>query len=177
MKKELLFENSVYWGDIPLDISNISNTKIKNIILENFVKKNFINNYNDISISNDEQIDRVMVYVKDHYKIYDTTFKLVRQNTFAQIYEKNEFSIKRNHADFLNLKESPNFTIMYCVEVNDEQDEIIIEFDCYKLKNQYFNCPLKKGRFFMWPSNLNYYSYQNRSDDLKVLLFSNCILV
>jgi hypothetical protein len=175
MKKKVLSETSIYSDEIP-DISNIDNFKIKSFILTNLlnnIEKNKLNEnkYNDIEINTYRDINWVMDYVRDHVKS-KYNFTLIPIKTFVQVHTKHETSVKRNHINYLDIHNSPDYTIMYVVEGNNS--EITLEYNNHRIKENSYNIKLKNKSIVMWNSDLNYYLTPNLEEDYRILLLFNC---
>jgi hypothetical protein len=173
MYKKVLSETGVYFDKLP-NISHVNNNEIKNSILYDFYNFKITedNFYKDIKINMHPHITWVMDYMRDHVKL-KYGFTLIPINFYAQIHSKDETTLKRNHIDLLNTNNLSDFTYMYFVEASEE-DELIIEWENYKSKENFLKIPVKTGEFVMWNSNLNYYLLPNQKNSFRIILLFNC---
>jgi hypothetical protein len=174
MKKKVLTETNIYFDQLP-NISSVDNFKIKNFVLTNFLKsieKNELNKnkYGDIEINTCQDITWVMDYVRDNVRL-NYNFTLIPTKIFVNIHTKYETSIKRNHISYLDIPNSPDYTLMYVVEANNS--EIVLEYSNHRLKENSHNIELKNKDLIMWNSDLNYYLTPNLEQDYRILLFFN----
>ena len=129
------------------------------------------NKYKDIEINTCQDITWVMDYARDHVKL-NHKFTLIPKKIFINVHTKYETSIKRNHINYLNIHNSPDYTLMYVVEANNS--EIVLEYNNHRIKENSHNIKLKNKDLIMWNSDLNYYLTPNLEEDYRILLFFNC---
>lgn len=175
MKKKALSETNIYFDQLP-DISDVDNVKIKNFILTNLFKdieKNKLNKnkYGDMEIGTCQDISWVMDYARDKINL-NHKFTLIPTKVFINVHTKYETSIKRHHIDYLDVRNSPDYTLMYVVEANNS--EIVVEYNDHRKQGNSYNIKLKNKDLIMWNSDLNYYLTPNLEEEYRILLFFNC---
>jgi hypothetical protein len=178
MEKKVLSETNLFFGKLP-EISDVDNLKIKNFILSNILKN--LNNYNfekslykDIEINFFKDINWIIEYVRDTINL-KYKFQLIPIKTFIQIHDKHETEIKRNHIEYPNLHNSPDYTVMYVVE--GKNSEITLEHDDHRNKNKFNKIQLFNKDIVIWNSDLNYYLTPNSEEDYRILIFFNCQII
>lgn len=169
MHKKVLSETVFYYGELP-HISHVSNEEIKNFILKEFSKIKSINEdrYKDIKLPAHKHISWIIDYVRDIVKT-KFGFTLIPINIISQVHEIKETTIKRNHVNPYDIHNSPDFTLIYCVDFNEE-DQLVIEFEDHRNKENYWTIPIKNKDFVMWNSDLNYYISPNKKEKFRIYL-------
>ena len=90
--------------------------------------------------------------------------KLVNKSTWGNIYKPNETTIPLLNIDPVDLQNSPDFTMLYGVEVKDCR--VRIYYDDNRRKGRSWNIELKNNMFIMFPSTNMYYITNNQKNSL-----------
>ena len=84
-----------------------------------------------------------------------------------------EQSFLRNHIEPVDLRNSPDYTLIYGINVADSSTECIIEYDDNRRKNKTWHIPIKNNNFIMFPSTQKYMFTQNTSEQMNIILTIN----
>ena len=73
----------------------------------------------------------------------------------------------------MHLSTSPDFTMVYGVDIYDESCILVIEYDDNKIKGQTWHVPLVNNSFYIFPSHLKYFIGKNISKQINTVLTTN----
>ena len=107
--------------------------------------------------------DKLNTYMKDFIGL-DYGIKLVNKSTWGNIYKPNETTIPLLNIDPVDLRNSPDFTMLYGVKVED--CFVRIYYDDNRRKGKSWDIKLLNNRFIMFPSTNMYYLTNNQKDSL-----------
>jgi len=94
---------------------------------------------------------------------------LIPKKTFGNFYEKNETSYPKLEIDPVDLKNSPDFVLLYGVELDPKTCEVIIYYDNNRRKGNTWKISLEKNMFIIFPSSLLYYIKNNKNSYLNFI--------
>ena len=173
MLKKVLSEIDLYIDTV--HIITIDRAKIKNDILNSFAfDKRLSNNKKDYSYQNFEvpfskPLQWLKDYLIDHFRgDYDKT--LISKKEWGNIYNQHESSLARHQVEPLFLKDSPDYTCLYGVEVAKDSCELVIEYNDNRRANRTWHIPLKNNQFIIFPSTQRYFISQNKSKQMNIFL-------
>ena len=159
MYKRILSEQALYFGDVsmPKDFE-IDQEKLTNDILQ-------------FSLTNKEfpfsrTWDMLNTYIREHINL-EYGFQLVNKNTWGNIYKPNEQSTPLLNIDPVDLRNSPDYTLLYGVKVDSCM--VRIHYDDNRRKGRSWDIPLKNNMFIMFPSTNMYYIKNNQKDSLNFI--------
>ena len=156
MNKNILTEQSLFYGDIDMPKNwEIDRTELAHHILHSSLtneKLQFSKTY-----------DKLNTYVKDFIGL-NYGIKLVNKSTWGNIYKPNETTIPLLNIDSVDLRNSPDFTLLYGVKVED--CFVRIYYDDNRRKGKSWDIKLLNNRFIMFPSTNMYYLTNNQKDSL-----------
>ena len=119
-------------------------------------------------------IDRIHKHLNAEFRKHSWP-SLVPINTIANVHTFLEGSYKRNHVNPYDYKKSPNVT---CIVVIKGEGDIIIEHPSYKNEDAFTQYKFKKGDYFIFPSDLEYFTSKNIDQNKYTqLLISNFELI
>lgn len=180
MKKTILTETAVYTGiiDSPkgyeINREKIKNEAIKGYVLNN--KKHFIENtweHKDYKLTRSiPELRFVEDYIRDFFKL-KTKQTLEAPSYYVNVLEHLEQSYSRNNLDLNHLLNSPNYTMIYCVDVTDKSSSIVIEYDDHLRINKLYQIAVKNNMFIIMPSTLRYFISENLSEEPNVFITIN----
>ena len=156
MEKKVLTEQALYYGDVSMPKGfEINKEKlISDIYHSTFIEKEF---------PFSKSWDMLNTYIKDHinakYKI-----QLINKKTWGNIYKSNEVTQPLLNVDPVDLKNSPDFTMLYGVKTNNCW--IRISYDDNRRKGRSWDIELTNNKFIMFPSTNMYYLTNNQKDSL-----------
>jgi hypothetical protein len=177
MQKVVLSEISLIHGDVKTPKGyEINRTKIKNIILDSYVNEDRISNnkldysYNDYKVTYCQELQWLKDYIRDHYQL-EHHYSLIPKIDFGTVLTPNERSYIRNNVDPVDLKNAPDYTCVYGVDVNSDCD-LVIEYNDNRRAGRTWHVPLKNNRYYIFPSTQRYFFTANKSSKLNIILTS-----
>jgi hypothetical protein len=179
MQKKVLTEVDLYTGEIAMPKGfEINRDKIKNDILKSFVTLDRINNnprtysYKNYKVPFSPPIQWMQDYMRDHWKVeYGPT--LVQKEIHAKVLHPKEQSVLMHSLEPVDLRNSPDYTFIYVVDVEPNSCECIVEYDDNRRKNRTWHLPLINNNFIMFPATQRYMITENTSDKLNTFLVIN----
>jgi len=179
MQKKVLTEVDLYHGEIDMPKGfEIDRDQIRNDIIESYVKQNKINNnpqayaFDDYVVPFSQPLQWMQDYVRDHWGVeYGKT--LVTKTMHGNVMHPKEKSWTRNQVEPVDLRNSPDYTLIYGVDVKEGSSECIIEYDDNRRKNRTWHIPIKDNHFIMFPATNKYSFSPNVSNGLNIILTIN----
>ena len=86
------------------------------------------------------------------------------KETWGNIYKPSETTIPLLNIDPVDLRNSPDYTLLYGVKVKDCM--VRIHFEDNRRKGRSWDIPLTNNKFIMFPSTNMYYLTNNQKDSL-----------
>ena len=160
MHKKVLTEKALYYGDVEMPKGfEIDRDKLQADILSS--------NINNKEFPYSREWDKLNTYLREHIKVeYD--FSLVNKDTWGNVYKPKEISIPLLNIDPVDLRNSPDYILLYGVNVKD--CSVRIHYDDNRRAGRSWNIPLTNNRFIMFPSMQMYYLTNNQKDSLNFIL-------
>ena len=156
MQKKVLSEISLYYGDVTMPKNwDIDRKKLSNDILKSVVQNK------DFPFS--KNFDMLNTYMRDHINL-EYGFTLINKETWGNMYKPQETTIPLLNIDPVDLRNSPDFTLLYGVKVED--CNVKIHYEDNRRKGRSWNIPLENNKFIMFPSICMYYLTNNQKDSL-----------
>ena len=156
MQKKILSEQVLYYGDISMPKHwEIDQNDLAHYILHS-------------SLTNEElqfsrTYDKLNTYIRDFINL-EHGVNLVNKSTWGNIYKPNETTIPLLNIDPVDLRNSPDFTLLYGVKVKD--CNVRIHFEDNRRKGRSWDIKLENNMFIMFPSTNMYYITNNQKDSL-----------
>ena len=179
MQKVVLSEISLIHGSIDMPEGfEIDRDKIRNDIIESYVKKDRINNnpqayaYDDYVVPFSQPLQWMQDYLRDHVRV-EHGFTIVNKSMHGNVMHPKEKSWTRNQVEPVDLRNSPDYTLIYGVDVKKGSTECIIEYDDNRRKNRTWHIPIEDNNFIMFPATQKYSFTPNTSDGLNIILTIN----
>ena len=94
-------------------------------------------------------------------------FQLVNKEMWGNVYKPKEISIPLLNIDPVDLRNSPDYTLLYGVNVKD--CSVRIHYDDNRRAGRSWDIPLKNNQFLMFPSTNMYYITNNQKDSLNFI--------
>ena len=162
IKKDILSEISIYYGEVkmPKGFEIEEDELVKNITLSSY--------YENVEYPFSITWDKLKTYITDFIRV-EHNLSLIPKKSFGNFYEKNEISTPKLEIDPVNLKNSPDFVLLYGVEVDSKTCEIVIHYDDNRRKGRSWNIILEKNMFVLFPSSLLYYVKNNKNSYLNFI--------
>ena len=173
MLKKVLSEIDLYIDTV--HVIKIDRSKIKNDILNSFAfekrlsknKKDY--SYQDFKVPYSKPLSWLKDYLRDHFRV-DYYRTLMGKKEWGNLYGPDESSFMRHQVEPLLLKDSPDYTCVYGVEVAKDSCELVIEYNDNRRANRTWHIPLKDNQFIIFPSTQRYFISQNTSKQMNVFL-------
>jgi hypothetical protein len=156
MQKKVLSEVALYYGDVEMPKGwDIDRNKLSNDILQSQIK--------NTNFPFSRTFDMLSTYMRDHINLH-YGFTLVNKETWGNIYKPNETTIPLLNIDPVGLRNSPDFTLLYGVEVKDCM--VKIHYEDNRRKGRSWDIELTNNKFIMFPSTNMYYLTNNQKNNL-----------
>jgi hypothetical protein len=159
MQKKVLTEQALYYGDVVMPKDwDIDREKLSKDILESNIKNSKINF--------SKNLDILDTYIKEHIFL-EYNISLIEKNKWGNIYKPAETTIPLLNIDPVDLRNSPDFTLLYGVKVKDCM--VRIHFEDNRRKGRSWDIELKDNMFIMFPSTNMYYIKNTQKDSLNFI--------
>ena len=156
MQKKVLTEQSIYYGNVLMPKHwDIDRTELSHYILQS--------NLTDTKLKFSKTFDKLTTYIRDFINLKHN-INLMNKSTWGNIYKPNETTIPLLNIDPVDLRNSPDFTMLYGVEV--KECNVRIHFDDNRRKGRSWDIKLENNMFIMFPSTNIYYITNNQKDSL-----------
>ena len=160
MQKKVLSEIGLYYGDVAMPKGfEIDRDKLQSDILKSQI--------NNKEFPYSREWDKLNTYLREHINV-EYGFQLVNKETRGNVYKPKEISIPLLNIDPVDLRNSPDYTLLYGVSVKD--CSVRIHYDDNRRKGRSWDIPLKNNQFIMFPSMQMYYITNNQKDSLNFIL-------
>ena len=159
MKKKVLSEIALYYGDIEMPKGfEIGHNKLQDDILKSRI--------NNKELPYSREWDKLNTYLREHINVeYD--FQLINKKTWGNFYKPKEISVPLLNIDPLDLKNAPDYTLLYGVNV--KKCSVRIHYDANRRAGRNWDMPLTNNKFIMFPSTQMYYIANNQKDSLNFI--------
>jgi|TARA_R100000081_G_scaffold38357_1_gene17806 hypothetical protein len=156
MQKKVLSEQALYYGDVAMpkgwDIDPDKLTK-------DTLKSQITNSRFPFS----RTWDMLNTYMREHINL-EYGFNLINKETWGNMYKPQETTIPLLNIDPVDLRNSPDYTLLYGVKVKDCM--VRIHYEDNRRKGRSWDIPLIDNRFIMFPSTNMYYITNNQKNNL-----------
>jgi hypothetical protein len=120
-------------------------------------------NLTDTKLKFSKTFDKLNTYIKDFIRL-EYSINLINKETWGNIYKPNETTVPLLNVDPVDLRNSPDFTLLYGVKVKDCM--VRIHYEDNRRKGRSWDIELKDNMFIMFPSINMYYITNNQKDSL-----------
>ena len=156
MHKKVLSEQVLYYGDVKMpegwDINPL-----------NLCKQFFDSLYHEKDFHFCKDWDKLNTYIREHINL-KYSINLINKKTWGDIYKPQEISIPLLNIDPVDLRNSPDYTLLYGVKVDG--CKVRIHYDDNRRKGRSWDIELKNNMFIMFPSTNMYYITNTQKDSL-----------
>lgn len=160
MKKKVLSEIALYYGDIEMPKGfEIDRNKLQLDILKSRI--------NNKKFPYSREWDKLNTYLREHINV-EYGFQLINKETWGNVYKPQETSIPLLNIDLVDLKNSPDYILLYGVNVKD--CSVRIHYNDNRRAGKSWDIQLKNNQFIMFPSMQMYYITNNQKDSLNFSL-------
>jgi len=158
MQKKVLTEQSLYYGDVSMPKHwEIDQDELAHLILHyTFNKKNLPS----------KTFDKLNTYIQDFINL-KYNVRLIDKKTWGDIYKPQQTSLPLLNISPVDLRNSPDYTLLYGVKVKD--CSVRIHYDDNRRKGRSWDIELKNNMFVMFPSTNMYFITNNQKDSLNFI--------
>ena len=159
MQKKVLTEQSLYYGivSMPKHFEIDSNELAHHILQSTFDNKQF---------QFSRTWDKLNTYIIEYAKLKHN-IELINKKTWGNIYKPQQSSSPQININPVDLRNSPDFTLLYGVKVKD--CNVRVYYDDNRRKGNSWDIELKDNMFVMFPSTNMYYINNNQKDSLNFI--------
>jgi len=159
MEKKVLSEIALYQGDIAMPTGfEINRNKLQEDILKSHI--------NNKEFPYSREWDKLTTYLREHIKV-EYGFTLINKKTTGEVYKPQEISIPLLNIDPVDLRNSPDYILLYGVNVKD--CSVRIHYDDNRRAGRSWDIPLTNNKFIMFPSMQMYYITNTQKDSLNFI--------
>ena len=167
MKKVILNEDIILHGYFPKHLSKVDFKKINKLIKKaSLIKSNLNNKRKDLHLGYDKNFQWLVDYVIHKLRV-EHKIDLELTTFFALHHKKNETTVKRNHLNYPNLKESSDFVCLYCQK---GKGLVTVEYSKNRKKDLFHEIPIDENKFIIFNSPLEYYISPNENKNNRTIL-------
>ena len=156
MQKKVLTEQALYFGDVSMPkYWEIDRDELAHYVLHS--------NLTNEGLQFSRTFDKLNTYMREHIGLeYDIS--LINKETWGNIYKPQETTVPLLNIDPVDLRNSPDFTLLYGVKVKDCMVRIYYEDN--RRKGRSWDIELKDNMFIMFPSTNMYYINNKQKESL-----------
>jgi hypothetical protein len=159
MQKKVLSEIGLYSGDVAMPKGfEIDRNKLQSDTLKSQI--------NNKEFPYSRTWDMLNTYMREHINV-EYGFQLVNKKIWGNVYKPKEISVPLLNIDPVDLRNSPDYTLLYGVKVKD--CSVRIHYDDNRRAGRSWDIPLTNNRFIMFPSMQMYYITNNQKDSLNFI--------
>ena len=159
MQKKVLSEIALYYGDVTMPKGwDIDRDKLQDDILKSQIQNKqfpFSRNW-----------DMLNTYITDHIRL-EHSINLIVKEFWGNMYKPQQTTIPLLNIDPVDLRNSPDFTLLYGVKVKDCM--VRIHYEDNRRKGRSWDISLKDNKFIMFPSTCMYYLTNNQKDSVNFI--------
>ena len=159
MDKKVLSEIALYYGDVSMP----KDWQIDPIELSHHILQYQIDNK---KLSFSKTWDKLYTYIREHIQL-EYNFQLINKKTWGNIYSPHETTVPLLNVDPVDLRNSPDYTLLYGVNVKD--CSVRIHYDDNRRAGRSWDMPLINNNFIMFPSTQMYYITNHQKDSLNFI--------
>jgi len=156
MEKKVLSEIAVYYGDVSMP----KDWQIDPIELAHQILQYQIHNQ---KFPPSRTWDKLNAYISEHIRL-EYNIQLINKKTWGNIYSPHETTTPLLDVDPVDLRSSPDYTLLYGVKVDNCLVKIC--YDDNRRKGGTWTIPLSNNKFIMFPSTNMYYITNDQKDSL-----------
>ena len=160
MEKKVLSEIALYYGDVAMPKGfEIDRNKLQEDILKSQI--------NNKEFFYSREWDTLNTYLREHINL-EYGFILINKLITGYMYKPNITTPPLLEIDSVNLRNSPDFIMLYGVNVKD--CKVTFFYDDNRRKGRSWTIKLINNKFIMFPSTQLYYIENNQKDSLNFIL-------
>ncbi len=156
MNRKVLTEQSLYYGDVSMPKGfEINSLELSQSILYCL--------YNDTNFKFSKSWDRLNTYIRDFINL-NYNIRLVNKNSWGNIFVPNEKTEILSNINPIDLKHSPDYTLLYGINTNNCNVKIYYEDN--RRKGKSWDISLTNNKFIMFPSINSYVISNDQKNNL-----------
>ena len=159
MDKKVLSEIALYYGDVSMP----KDWEIDPIELAHQILQYQIHNK---KFSFSKTWDKLNTYIREHIQL-EYNFQIINKKTWGNIYSPHETTLPLLNIYPVDLRNSPDYTLLYGVNVKD--CSVRIHYDDNRRAGRSWDMPLINNNFIMFPSTQMYYITNHQKDSLNFI--------
>ena len=113
------------------------------------------------------EFDKLNTYLREHIAL-EYNFTLINKLTTGYMFKPNETSYPEKDINEVDLRNSPDYTMLYGVNVNN--CSVRIYYDDNRRKGRSWDIKLGNNDFIIFPSTQQYFITNNQKDNLNLIL-------
>ena len=161
MKKKVLTEIALFYGDVSMPKGFEID---RSILAVDSLKHSFRNLSNPtLDFPFSRSWDMLNTYIRDHMRI-KYSLELINKSTWGNLYKPGEVIPPLLQIDKVDLKNSPDYVLLY--GVSSQECNVRIYYDDNRRKGNSWDIELKDNKFIMFPSTCMYYLTNKQQDIL-----------
>ena len=111
--------------------------------------------------------DKLNTYLREHINV-EYGFSLINKLTTGLMFKPNESNLPESENNKVDLRNSPDYTLLYGVKV--ENCIVRIHYEDNRRKGRSWDINLQNNKFIMFPSTLIYNISNNQKERLNFIL-------
>ena len=156
MQKKVLSEISLYYGNVEMPKGwDIDRDKLSGDILQSVIQNK--------QFPFSRKWDMLNTYIREHINL-NYEIQLINKDMWGNIYKPAEITIPLLNIDPVDLRNSPDFTLLYGVKV--DKCWVRIHYEDNRRKGRSWDIELTNNKFIMFPSTCMYYLTNNQKESL-----------
>jgi hypothetical protein len=159
MDKKVLSEIDLYYGDVAMP----KDWEIDPIELAHQILQYQIHNK---KFPPSKTLDKLNTYIHEHIRL-EYNIQLINKKMWGNIYSPHETTLPLLNIDPVDLRNSPDYTLLYGVKVDN--CSVRIHYDDNRRKGKTWDIPLSNNKFIMFPSTNMYYIINDQKDSLNFI--------
>ena len=160
-------------------LDNIDIKSLKEDCLKSFKNSKKVSNditdvrNEDLKIPKSKAFNNIVSQIQEKFlKKYSQKIKL--DDFWAVVHRKNESTHTHDHVDCFDIKNSPDYSAVFYVQVPDNSGVIIFEYPINKYnQTKRWWYPPSEGHYLIFPSTLDHLVTKNNSNDLRIVISFN----
>jgi len=156
MHKKVLSEIHLIYGDVTMP----KHWEIDEVDLAHHILHSNLTNE---KFKSSRTWDKLNSYLTEHINV-EYGFQLINKETWGDMYKPNQQTEPLLNIDPVDLRNSPDYTLLYGVKVNN--CFVRIHYDDNRRKGRSWDIELKNNMFILFPSTNMYYITNKQKDSL-----------
>lgn len=174
MYKKILSQTILFEGEIKLPKHHeVDRYLIKSDILYSKINQRTVSQnpyhfaFGDYEINSSKPLELVRAYFHEKARVYHNLV-LEPRLSFGNVFDPKQQSFFRNMIDPTNIKDSPDFVMIYGVDVKDAS--VVLETQNKRGINELSSYPIENNKFIAFPSYVRFFINENDSFNTNVFL-------